>query len=339
MANGLMEGLALGESTGAGRVLVFTVDDGWFSLQLDWVEAVYQRDGVAVHVVKTRGGRSQAFLSHRREPALIVDLRDLFGLSSALGETDRSAFVVVRSGSYLLALQADACVGVRELDIRGQVPLESSLVRDGGLCVGHLIEQDGSILAVLDPNRLLDGSMRDALEPALREARGFIDRQQKVDELWGELCSAPTVGGVRMYSRLCKRIGRAKAANAARTVLKHMEAGDAAGAAGDTPGERLVRDLIRHAAERRTGELIFERDDGAVEGKIFLADGRVIDAHYQHEWGRRALRRLLDAREGRYRLTDAGAEDRPVRMTESTVASIIGSLELINEERRGRRER
>lgn len=336
MVIGATDDVQLG-GAGAGRVLVFTVDDGLFSLQLDWIEAVYPRDAVEVHVVRTRGGRPQPFLSHRDQPALILDLRELVGLSGVLGETERSSFLVVRCGSHLVALQADACVGVRELDLGKQVPVESALIRDSGLCVGHLVEQDGGMLAVLDPNQLVDGAMRESLAPALREAAAFIDRQQKVDGLWRELCDTPTPLAVRTYSRLCKRVGRPKAANAAKTILKYLEGPTAA--AGDSAADRLMRELVRLGVEKSTGELVLESGNGKAEGKFFLVAGRTIDAYYQSDWGRRAVRKMLELREGNWRFVESSGGARPVRMAESTVALVISALESISEDRRGRRER
>lgn len=334
------EGVSIQANTGAGRVLVFSADDASFALQLDWVQAVYSRDSVAVHVAKSRGGRAQPFLLHAGEPALVLDLREALGLSALLGEKARAAFLVVRSGSFLVALQADAVLGVRDLDLHGQTAVPSSLVRDAGLCVGHLVEQDGGILAVLDPNCLVDGSLREILEPANREARAFVDRQGKVDALWAEICKAPTTAALRTYSRLCKRVGRSKAAAASRTVLKFFEGLEGAGSpSADSFPEKVVLDLLRASGEKKTGLYVVGQAAGGGEGRIFLESGRIVDAIFQNDWGRRALKRILELREAQGSFSADADSGRPVRISESTVASLIAALESIGEERRGRRER
>jgi hypothetical protein len=340
MANGATDVLQVSETTPGGRVLLFTVDDGLFSVQLDRVEGVYARERADVHTVKARSGRPQSFIVHGDQPAFVLDVRDAFDLSGILGETRRDALVVVRSGSYLFAIQADACVGVKELDLRGQVPIASSVVRDGGLSVGHLVEQDGAIVVVLDPNRLLDANVREALEPAARDARAFAERQRKVEVAWQEIRTAPTAAAVRTFARVCRRTGRGRAATAARLVLKFLEAG-AAGVAtvpAETPSERTVRDLLGAALAARSGRLVLEGDDGRDAGTVFLDAGRIVDAEYPGEWGGRALRRILDSRSDRRRFVD-GAVERDARLAGSTVASLIAALEAGGDERRARRER
>src|ERR1051325_5548481 len=138
MANGGLETARTELGSGGARVFAFSIDDGFFGIQLDWVEAVYPRDRVAVHTAKSRGGAAQAFIVHRDGAALTVDLRDLFDLSQVLGATQRSAYLVVRSGHVPLALQVDSCLGIQEIDFDTQMPIPSGLMRDGGLCVGHL---------------------------------------------------------------------------------------------------------------------------------------------------------------------------------------------------------
>ena len=316
---------------------MFTVDDGFFGIHLDWAEAVYQRDAIAVHSVRTRAGGAHAFLSHRGEPAFIVDLRRLLGLHDVLGDAVRSAFVIVRSGTYRLALSIDELVGVEPLDLGSHVPVASSLVRDGGLCVGHLVAREDGILVVLDPNRLLDGAMRDALEPALRSARAFLDRLRRIEELWATMRKAATLSDVRNYVRLCRRGGRSRAAAAARAVLKFMEPGAAAGA--DSMSERLIRDLLGFSETQRTGEVLFELPEGRSGGKIVLQRGRVVDAKYEDEWGIPAFRKLLDSTAGQFRFVEREPAESPGRIADSTVALLISSLQGLSEERRGRRER
>jgi chemotaxis signal transduction protein len=319
------------------RVLVFTVDDGFFGIHLDWAEAVYQREAIVVHSVRTRVGGAHAFLSHRGEPAFILDLRRLLGLHEVLGDAVRSAFVVVRSGTYRLALSVDELVGVESLDLGSHVPVASSLVRDGGLCVGHLVAREDGILVILDPNRLLDGAMRDTLEPALRSARASLERSRRIEELWATMRKAATLSDVRNYARLCRRGGRSRAANAARSVLKFMEPGGGAGA--DTMSERLIRDLLGLAEAQRTGEVVFELPEGRSGAKIVLQRGRVVDAQCEDEWGVPAFRKLLDSPAGAFRFMERESAEYPGRIADSTVALMISSLQGLSEERRGRRER
>jgi chemotaxis signal transduction protein len=327
----------LTEGQDTARVLVFTVDDGFFAIHLDWAEAVYRRDAIAIHAVRTRGGGAHAFLSHQGEPAFIVDLRRLLGLHDVLGEAERSAFVVVRSGTYLLALSIDEVVGVAPLDLGSRVPVASSLVRDGGLCVGHLVAREDGILVVLDPNRLLDGAMRDALEPALRSARASLDRLRRIEELWATIRKAATLSDVRNYVRLCRRGGRSRAANAGRVVLKFMEPG--AGLTADSMSERLIRDLLGFGETERTGEVVFAFPESRGGGKILLQRGRVVDAECEGEWGVPAFRKLLHSTGGEFHLVEREPVENAARIADSTVALLISSLQGLGEERRGRRER
>src|SRR5512144_646142 len=112
----------------AARVLVCSVDDGLFGVHLDWVEAVYPRAALAVHAVRIKGQRPRPFVLHRQEPAPIIDLREALDLETALGTTARAELLIVRSGSILLALPVDTCVGVRDIDLRSQVPVPTTLL-------------------------------------------------------------------------------------------------------------------------------------------------------------------------------------------------------------------
>lgn len=323
------------DSRRPARILVFGVDDGLFGIHLEWVRSVQPRGAATVHSARARKGRAQPFLLVGGQPAFVMDLRELLGLQDVLGSAERSHYVIVRSGSHLLALQADECLGVQELDLRAHTPVASNFFRDGGVSVGHLIDRDGTILAILDPNRLMDAGMREALEPAVREARGFVERQMRIDTLWTSLCREPTLPDLRNFARLAKRNGRNRTAAAAKTVLKLLEAGDRP---ADVPGEAVLQDLLRFATAGLSGELGLDRS-GAPSGRLFLDAGRVVDAVFEREGGRRALRRILECKEGRLRVVSEGRVERPNRMTESTVALAVAALESIGEERRGRREK
>jgi len=324
------------------RVLVFSVDDGLFGFHLDWVEAVLQRTA-EVHRVRTeRGGAWSTFLLHRDEPAPIIDLRDALDLGQ-LGQTTRDGYVVVRSAGRLIALAIDACVGVEDLDLRGRPPVPSSVMRDGGIPVAHIVGLDGQMLAVLDPNRILDGHRREALEPVWTKARAYGERHVQSKALWREICGAANADNLRAYARLCSRNGRTKTAAAARSVLKHME--DLAGSrngmtpSNSRPVDHLVHEVVRLASLGESGELRVEGSGGADLGAVFLAGGRVIDARHRADWGRAALRRLLAADEGSTRFNQRDLGEHPVRVNDSAAAVLIDSLEAVAQEPRRRRGR
>jgi len=322
------------------RVLVFSVDDGLFGFHLDWVEAVLQRTA-EVHRVRTeRAGTWHHFLLHRDEPAPILDLRDALGLSQ-LGQTSRDGYVVIRSAGRLLALAIDACIGVQDLDLHGRPPVPSSVMRDGGIPVAHLVGLDGQMLAVLDPNRILDGRTREALEPVWAKARAYGERHGQSKALWREICRAANADNLRAYSRLCSRNGRSKTAAAARTVLKHMEdlAGSQNGmsASGGRPADRLVHEVVRLASLGETGQLHVAGDGGTALGSLFFSAGRVIDARHGADWGRVALRRLLAADEATTRFAHEDLGEHPVRLSDSAAAVLVDSLEAVAMEPRRRR--
>jgi chemotaxis signal transduction protein len=322
------------------RVLVFSVDDGLFGFHLDWVEAVLQRTA-EVHRVRTeRAGAWHRFLLHRDEPAPILDLRDALDLGQ-LGQTSRDGYVVIRSAGRLLALAIDACVGVQDLDLSGRPPVPSSVTRDGGIPVAHLVGLDGQMLAVLDPNRILDGRTREALEPVWAKARAYGERHAQSEALWREICAAASADNLRTYARLCSRNGRTKTAAAVRTVLKHMEdlAGSRNGmsASGGRPVDRLAREVVRLASLGETGQLYIEGDGGRDLGAVFFSAGRVIDARHEADWGRVALRRLLAADEGSTRFAHRDLGEHPVRLSDSAAAVLIDSLQAVAQETRRRR--
>jgi hypothetical protein len=335
MGQGLLAHASHGAGTHAARVLVFSVDDGLFSVHLDWVEAVYPRAAVAVHSLKAEGGRSRAFLFHGDEPAPVVDLREAFDLQDTLGTAARGDFLVVRSGSILLALPVDGCVGVRDLDLRTQIPVPTRLQRDGGLPVGHIVELDGKMMVVLDPNRLLEGGAREVLVSLYRKGQLFRERQLKTESVWAEICHHPTVANVRAYARLCGRTGRARTASVAREVLKAM-------AASPNDGEAqapLLAEIIRRARERQSGELAVTLEGDAEPGSLIMSAGRIVDALHGGERGQAAVKRLLAGRPLSSEWRDVDTSAATERITESTVAVAITMLDALAGERRGRRGR
>jgi chemotaxis signal transduction protein len=332
--------IAMPAATQSDRVMVFAVDDGYFCMHLNWIEAVYQREDAPLHVVNIATGTGRRFLIHRGEPALVIDLREAFDLADVLGSTERAALMVIRSGSFLLALQVDACMAVRNLDLRTAVPVPAKLVRDGGLSVGHLVEIDGKIHGLLEPNRILSGSLRERLEPMLKEVVAFRDRQNQIVALAAELRRDPKLPAIKTYARLSRRNGRARGATAARLVLKaaqetEQQADGTTDIAGDLAADTLLRDLVRLWAARQTGEVEVTLPAGQ-SGKIFLAAGRIADAFVPGEWGRGAFKRLLGAREGSYSFTASDTPVHPQRIADSALWLLIETVEQLNEERRGR---
>ncbi len=326
--------------SGASRVLVFAVDDVFFSLQLDWVEAVCPRAAVALREVKV-AGRPQRFFVYRGEPAFPVELRTVFDVPSGGRRVERGAYLIVRSGSYLLALQIDACVGVQEIDLSSTVPIPSKLVGDGGVPVGHLVEAGEEILVVLDPHRLAGGVARDHLALALRAAKEFQEREQAIEELWTAICSAPSVSDVRKYARLCRRNGHGKMARAARVILKHMtdctaETVSANGGGGGAADQMLIGTLVRFACARRTGEIAIEAG-GADVGRVVLASGQVLAASCGGATGRDALVRLLALPETRPHIIEGSSETGCEVIADSAIAFLIDALASGAGERRFRR--
>ncbi len=325
-----------GESQ-VGRVLVFSVDDGLFSLHLDWVEAVYESRAVETHRVRVERGPWRGFLLHRGDPALCVDLREAFDVAGVLGETERSAYVVVQSGGYRLAVGIDQVAGVQDLDLGAQTPAPSSLLRDGGIPVGHVVQKEERMLVVLDPHRLLSGARRTSMEPIWTRAKAYAERQAKMNETWQVVCKEPSAESIKVFARLCGRNGRPRGGAAARTVLKGLDGGLSSDSG--SVAERIVSEIVRIAGSSGTGVLDIDSDSGTQLGSVYLSSGRVIDAQHGSEWGRMALRSLLAKSEGRTSFRERDLAQHPVRISESSAATLISSLEAVALEQRKRRAR
>lgn len=322
----------------AARVLVFAIDDGLFSVHLDWVEAVYPRGALTVHAIRTKGARPRPFVLHRREPAPIIDLREAFDLEATIGTTTRSELLIVRSGSILLALPVDGCVGVRDLDLRTQVPVPTTLQRDGNVPVGHIVELDQKMLVVLDPNRVVDGAAREALMLVQRKALLFQERESKLDEVWQALLTQPTTSHLRVYARLCGRNGRSKMAAAARTVLKCLSEGGSAAGNGAAEPNATLSAMLHTAHAGRTGVLHVRATNGSDGGCLTFVAGKIVDARCAGEQGRTAVKHVLALPAAATEFVDgdvASAE----RITESTVALALWALDALASERRPRRSR
>ncbi len=326
---------SLATPTQAARVLVFCVDDALFCLRVDWVDAVYPGAAVRVHALRTRAGQAQRFLAHAAQPALVIDLREIFDLRDVLAVPQRAHYLIVHSGSIALAIAVDACLGIRELDLHAQTPVASAVVRDGGFPVAHLVQLDGKPLAVLDPSHLLDGAARSQLAAMQHRAEQFLARQAKLDALWTEICAQPNVGSLQAFARLCARNGRARAAAAARLVLKHLTGPNGNGAVASEL-DRFVGTLVQLSLARRDGELVIAPAAGTNGQKVVFAGGRIVDAHAGAAHGTAAFHRLLAARPSEYHFidTDPGALAGPIQ--DSTAALAIASLEAMGTERRAR---
>ena len=319
----------------AEKILIVSIDDGLFGCHLGWVEAVYQGGGTRLHALRAAGA-TRRFVLHGADAAAVVDLRELLGLQDLLGEARRSGYLLVRSGPALLALPIDACVGVRDLDLRAQTPIPTRVVRDGGVPLGHLLELDGRLLTVLDPSKLLDGGLRDALAPLQAKARAYQERQVKVDELWAAMRQDASIDQVRTLARLCRRSGRGRTAGAARRVLQHMEHNGSApqnDLADSIDG--LVCELVRRHGERSSGALVVESPDGGPGGAIVFDAGRVVNAVCAGKEGRGAFARLL-AMGGRPARFSADAVPGRARIGEGTIALTIAALEALSVERPAR---
>ncbi len=334
---------AILESARPTRVLVFTVDDGSLCVDLDRVDTVYVRGEARVHTLKAADVAGRGFLIHRNEPALIVDLREAFGLSELLGVTDRAAFMVMRAGSFPLAVPVDACVGVRDLDLRARTPLPTALQRDGGFSVGHLVELDGKIHTLLEPSRILSSALRERLHPCLHEARTFCQREREIAALVASLRVETTLAGLKTYARLARRNGHTCSAAAARAVLKavqesEQQARDGVAIGGDLAADTLLRDLLTLATGQQTGEMQIALPDGDA-ATIFFAAGRIADAQTASVWGHPAVKEILAAHSGIYRFIPSDVPVFPQRIEDTAPWLLVETIEQLGEARRSRHGR
>jgi len=334
-----MTSAAVGREARPNRVLVFAVDDSRFCVDLDWVDAVQQRREVRPDTARDVAGAVRTFVIHRDQPALVIDLREAFDLNELVEVTERAAFLILRAGSFLLAVQVDAFLGVRELDLRTKTPVPTSLLRDGNVPVGHLVELDGRVHTLLEPSRILSAALRDKLEGTLKEARVFCERREKIAALREELRREPTAAGLKAYARLSRRNGQTRAANAARLVLKLLQQCEAQVVsadpiAGDLNADTLLRDLVALSVARQTGEVHVRLPEG--DARVFSAAGRIADACVDGEWGRVALRHILTARAGSYRFMASDVPTDSRRIEDAALWVLVQTVEQLSEERHGR---
>ena len=332
------------ESTRSTRVLVFAVDDGALCVDIDRVDTVYARSETRLHTLKDADALSCSFLIHRGEPALIVDLREALGLSEILGLTDRAAFIVMQAGSFPLALAADACVGIRDLDLRTKTPVPSALQRDGGVSVGHLIELDGKVHTLLEPSRILSSAQRQRLNPFLQEARAFCEREEEINALTLKLKAETVFSDLKAYARLTRRNGRTRAAAAARLVLKaaqdgdHNAAYDSSAVSGDLAADTLLRDLVALSVARQTGEVQLTLPGGGTAALSFAA-GRIADAQIADALGRAAVRQILAQHDGAYRFVASDVPVHPHRIQDAAPWLLVETIEQMAAARRNRHAR
>ncbi len=306
----------------AARVLVCAVDRGLFGVQATRVEAVYPVASTAAYWLRSAGGERRAYIVHDGQPAVVVDPREALGLADVLGGATRDAYLVLHAGPLLLALPVDHCVGIRTLDLASQRPVASGLQRDDGLPLGHLVALDGRMLVVLDPARLLDARLRDALLPVARRARGACDRLRRLDAAWQELRETPSAALLRTYAGLCQRSGRTRAAAATRLVLACLPEATDGGA--PEPAHELPRRLLALAAARRSGRLSVRA--GETSGAVELVDGRLAAVEAGPLAGRAALAALLSGAPAEATFADAAAAEASGPL-DSIAAAIIAALE------------
>jgi hypothetical protein len=312
-------------------------------VDLDRVHTVYARNEARVHTLKLAGATSRSFLIHREEPALIVDLREAFGLSEILGVTDRAVFVVMRTAPLPLAVPVDACVGVRDLDLRTRMPVPTALQRDGGFSVGHLVELDGRMHTLLEPSRILSSALRERLDSFLQEARAFCEREQRIAALATKLRDESTLADLKVYARLTRRNSRTRAAAAARVVVKaaqeaERQAGDGVAVSGDLTADTLLCHLLTLSAACETGELQIMLQSGE-PAMILLAGGRIVDAEVAGAWGRPAVRQILAARGGTYRFVTCDVSAGRQRIGDAAPWLLVETIERISEARRAHHPR
>lgn len=334
---------ATAESNRSTRVLVFAADDAHLCIDIDRVEAVHTRREARLHTLKAADATSRRFLIHRGEPALVLDLREAFGLSEILGLTDRSAFVLVRAGSFPLALAVDACVGVRDLDLQTKIPVPTALQRDGGFHVGHLVDLDGTIHTLLEPSRILPSALRERLDPFLQEARAFCHRENEIAVRAVKLRTDTTLSDLKTYARLTRRNGHTRRATAARAVLKAAQeveqcAQDSTTIAAELGGNTLLRDLLTLSAAQQTGELQFTLPDGDT-AVVFFAAGRIADARLAGVWGRAAVKQIVALHDGAYRFLASDVPVYPQRIDDAASWLLVEALEQPPDTRRGRHGR
>jgi chemotaxis signal transduction protein len=325
------------------RVLVFAVDDGSLCVDIDRVDTVYARSEARLHTLKNADALSCSFLIHRGEPALIVDLREAFGLSEILGLTDRATFIVLRAGSVPLALAADACVGIRDLDLRTKTPVPSALERDGGVSVGHLVELDGRVHTLLEPSRILSSALRQRLSPFLQEAQAFCKREEEISALTLKLKAETVFSDLKAYARLTRRNGRTRAAAAARMVLKaaqdgNQQAHDRGAVGGELAADTLLRDLLALSVARQTGEVELTLPGGATAALCFAA-GRIADAQIAGALGRAAVRQILALHNGAYQFVASDIPVYPQRIQDAAPWLLVETIEQMAEARRSRHAR
>ncbi|HYD46811.1 MAG TPA: chemotaxis protein CheW [Terriglobales bacterium] len=315
----------------APKLLICSVDGGWFGIGTDWVETVCPRASVSEQMIRVAGRRPQPFVVFQGQPALVAELRSVVGLEGN-DDNDREHYVLVRTGHMVVAVPVDSCVGIRTVDLHGRAPVPSRVVRDGGMPIGHLVELDGRMLMVLDPTRLLDASERGLWKTAVRRAEATKRRLAKLDSLWTEIRQQPSANAIRSYASLCSRSGRTGTAAAARALLTHLS-GNAD--AGDGQGN-VIRQLLDYSEQKRSGRMVVD-GNGSGEAHLELIDGRLVNVRLADRHGRAALAQLLatPCRSAEFVEVEASI---PLPATgTSTAAVLIEALESVPADRRKRR--
>lgn len=262
----------------SSKVLICSVDGGWFGVRADWVEAVCPRESVVEQTLKGSDGTVHRYVMFQNEPALVLELRALVGVDAVVGRARRKQFMLVRSGQWLMAVPVDACVGVRALDLQSQTPVPSRIRRDGGIPIAHIVGLDDRMLVVLDPTRLLDARNRAVWATIVKRAQLFNRRLAKLESTWAEVRAHATTANLRAYASLCSRAGRSRAAAAAREAVGYLPTNDGAAIQVSAPSSSFaaIRALLEASEGRHTGRWRVELEGGGVVA-IELSGGRVVD--------------------------------------------------------------
>jgi two-component system chemotaxis sensor kinase CheA len=126
--------------------LLVRVTKELFTIPLSTVEETLRIDQSEITTIE---GREVIYL--RDEAIPLVWLKDLFNLSLASSDQQRSFVVIVRAGAKRLGLIVDALIGQEEVVIK---PLEDYLQESSGFS-GATILGDGKISLILDIHELM----------------------------------------------------------------------------------------------------------------------------------------------------------------------------------------
>jgi hypothetical protein len=186
----------------------------------------------------------------------------------------------------------------------------------------------------------LSSGLRAALDPFLKEAQAFCDREKQIGTLEAALRRDPSLTRLKTYARLTRRNGRTRAAAAARLVLKAAQQSTSATTtvAGELAADTLLRDVIGLCSTTQTGQVHVQLTNDAA-GTIRFAAGQIVDAAMAGARGRAALMLILAAHDGSYRFVPSDTPVDPPRIEDASPWVLVKCLEQLSEERRARHTR